>query len=411
MGLEVYSEMSRERPATSVATNLSPTDRAFLGRIVDNVDFAFQPIVNIHTGASYGFEALLRGHVEAGFSSIQALFDEAYRRHMLHRVDVVIKEKVIAKFVRLCERLDKPKGDIRLFLNLDNRLLNSADYQPGVTPGILLRHGFPPSALCLEISERHENAMAREASNLLAAYQREAYKLAIDDFGAGYSGLQLLYQYKPNFLKIDRFFISGIDADQKKKLLVATTTELAHVLGIQVVAEGIETERELLACREAGCDYLQGYFIARPSQSLKELKAVYKGVLKLNIKERRRKDPDKRLIKDRLAHIPALSNTRRMHDVFEFFRHNNQQSYLPVVDENNEPLGIVRETDLKEFIYSPFGRDLMSNKGYGKELRDFVGPCPIAEESADLDSLLRVSRWTTPLRGFSLSRTGNIKVY
>ena len=251
-------------PATP--TGLTPTDQVFIQRILRNVDFAFQPIVNIHTGASYGFEALLRGHVEAGFVSIQSLFDEAYRRQALHRVDMILKEKAVAKFVKLCKRLGKSVSEVRLFFNLDNRLLDSADYQPGATPGILDRYQMPPSALCLEISERHENAMAREASNLLAAYQREAYKLAIDDFGAGYSGLQLLYQYKPNFLKIDRFFISGIDSDHKKKLLVATTTELAHVLGIQVVAEGIETERELLACREAGCDYLQGYFIARPSQ-------------------------------------------------------------------------------------------------------------------------------------------------
>ncbi|MCW9032856.1 MAG: GGDEF domain-containing protein [Rhodospirillales bacterium] len=368
--------------------SLKPGDQVFVDRLITHIDFAFQPIVNIHSGASYGFEALLRGHVEVGLPSIQAMFDFAYQRNILHRVDLELKEKAISKFVEATKALGKKPGELKLFFNLDNRILDSADYQPGATPGILQRHGLPTSALCLEISERHENAMAQEASNLLAAYQREAYKLAIDDFGAGYSGLQLLYQYKPEFLKIDRFFISGIDADPKKKLMVATTTEMAHILGIQVVAEGIETEKELLACREAGCDYLQGYFIAKPSQEISKLKALYKHALKSNLKERRRKDPDKRLICERLGPIPTLPISTNMHDVFEAFRQHNAQSYFPVVDEENEPLGIVREKDLKEFIYSPFGRDLMSNRGYSKELRDFISACPIAEETADLNSLL-----------------------
>lgn len=367
---------------------LKLADDDFISRIIRSVDFAFQPIVNIHSGVCYGFEALLRGHLEAGLQSIQALFDSAFERDILHRIDQILKEKAVNKFVKATKALGRNPGELKLFFNLDNRILDSADYQRGVTLGILKRYGLPPSALCLEISERYENAMAREASNILEAYQREAYKLAIDDFGAGYSGLQLLYQYKPEFIKIDRFFISGIDADPKKKLVVATTTEMAHVLGIQVVAEGIETKKELLACREVGCDYLQGYYIAKPIQKIKNLKTTYKNVLKLNIKDRRRKDPDKQLVHQRLATVPTLASTSSMHDVFETFRLHSSQSYFPVVDEENEPVGIVREKDLKEFIYSPFGRDLMSNRGYGKKLRDFISACPIAEETAQLDNLL-----------------------
>lgn len=379
-----------QNPRQEIVKSLSARDRRFINQIAQNIEFAFQPIVNVHTGAAYGFEALLRGHVEAGFPSIQALFDQAYQRHVLHRVDILMKDMVVEKFVRLTKSLGKNVGELKLFFNLDNRILDSTDYKSGGTQRILAKHGLPPSALCLEISERHENAMAREASNLLEAYQREAYKLAIDDFGAGYSGLQLLYQYKPEFLKIDRFFISGINKDPKKKLLVATTTELAHVLGIQVVAEGIETEKELLACREVGCDYLQGFVVAKPTRKISNLKAIYKQVLKLSMKDRRRKDPDKKMVNDHLIDIPTLPLTASMNTVLEAFRTHNSSTYFPVVDEGNEPQGLIRENDLKELVYSPFGRDLMSNRGSGKELRDFLSACPIAEETTELDNLLTI---------------------
>ncbi|MEM1398133.1 MAG: EAL domain-containing protein, partial [Pseudomonadota bacterium] len=90
------------------------------------------------------------------------------------------------------------------------------------------------------------------------------FEFAVDDFGQGYSQLKSLYDYEPDILKIDRFFVKDIAHDTKKQLFVRTVVELAHAMGMLVVGEGIETQQELVACRKIGCDLLQGFYIARP---------------------------------------------------------------------------------------------------------------------------------------------------
>src|ERR1035437_1973453 len=94
------------------------------------------------------------------------------------------------------------------------------------------------NSVCFEISERHELIFCQETASAFNAYKRQAYKIAIDDFGTGFSGLSLLYHSEPDFIKIDRFFIAEIENNPKKRLFVSDVIKLAHVLGIQVIAEG-----------------------------------------------------------------------------------------------------------------------------------------------------------------------------
>ena len=147
--------------------------------------------------------------------------------------------------------------------NLDNRILDSRDYRIGGTQALLNGLGVRPGRVCFEISERHK-INTDSATETLSVYRRQGYRLAIDDFGAGYAGLALLYDQQPDILKIDRFFISDIPRDEKKRLFVTAMVELAHALDIQVIAEGVETTEELAACRSVGCDLAQGWHIGMP---------------------------------------------------------------------------------------------------------------------------------------------------
>ncbi|MGB5964668.1 MAG: EAL domain-containing protein [Sulfurimonadaceae bacterium] len=99
--------------------------------------------------------------------------------------------------------------------------------------------------------------------------------MLIDDFGVGFSGFKLLYEFTPDVIKIDRFFLSGICKDQKKRIIVENIIQLAKRLGVKIFAEGIERQSELDVCIDIGCEFVQGYFIQRPSCYLNDIRTAY----------------------------------------------------------------------------------------------------------------------------------------
>jgi EAL domain-containing protein (putative c-di-GMP-specific phosphodiesterase class I) len=235
---------------------------------IEQLDFAFQPIVDINTKEVYAVEALLRNVDRLGYSSIHHFFDTAYSHGLLYAVDLLLREKAIKKFAQLAN-----SAAIKLFYNLDNRLLEMKDYASGNTEAILEAFNVDKSALCFEISERHEvTKECDEILHLLEHYKREGFCLAIDDFGVGFSGFKLLYEFTPDVIKIDRFFLEGICKDIKKHIIVENIIRLAKELGVKIIAEGIERQSELEVCRALGCQYVQGYLIQRPSCHLDDIR-------------------------------------------------------------------------------------------------------------------------------------------
>src|SRR5690606_39230947 len=195
----------------------------------------------------------------------------SFRIGILQQVEVLLRGRAMALFA------DLGLGPaIRLFLNIDNRVLQSDDHRPADTVAAARAAGLNPAQVSLEISERHQ--LNRDVSNtetLAQVYRRQSFRVAIDDFGTGFAGLKLLYQQQPDYIKVDRFFISGIERDRIKRLLVSQIVGLAQTLGITVIAEGVETERELLTCKEMGCNLIQGYFIEKPLLNGGDLRGVY----------------------------------------------------------------------------------------------------------------------------------------
>ncbi len=358
-------------------------DALFLAHVETEIDYAFQPIVNIHTGVVFGFEALMRGHDRFGFDNIPMFFEYAFARGILHRLDLILREIAVAKFMRLA-----PEGSPYLFFNIDPRLLESGDYEAGRGLPILARHKLSPTRVCLELTEDEKVVHNSGTLGILRKYRSQGYRLAIDDFGAGYSGLRHLYESQPDFVKIDRFFISGMASDHKRKLFVSNIVNLAHVLGLQVVAEGVEDESELRACREIGCDLVQGYFVGRPQRDLSELKPRYDSVALSNRNNRREQSADFKLVMEQIERPTPITADTPMPSVFERFRRDPQRTFFPVIDRENRPVGLILERDIKDYIYSPYGRDLISNRAIGKGLRYFVSKAPIVDIRTEAERIL-----------------------
>lgn len=352
--------------------------------IVATLDMAFQPIVNIHTGTCYGYEGLLRNYEAAGFASIQDFFDTCHALDVLADIEMMLREKAVKKFIQL-EHCRQTK----LFLNIDNRALGHSRELSDRTRVMLEQYGIDESQVAFEVSERHPLGQPAEAAAMFQYYKRNSFRLAIDDFGTGFSGLQLLYFVEPDFLKIDRFFISDIASDSRKKLFLSQIVNIAHLLGVVVLAEGVETEREYYICKDIGCDLLQGYLVQRPTRDMGELKSHYKDVEDLAKHERRVTVSDQKLIGDQIDSVDPIGLGCRMEDVFERFRADKSLTFFPVVDEACEPVGIVREKELKDYTYSLYGKALISNKAYGRKLKDFVVRCPMADINTKAENILQ----------------------
>lgn len=349
---------------------------------METLDYALQPIISLQTGRCLGMEALLRHFRTAECHSVSTLFDLACKNNRLPELELNLRQKAVAKFAAC----GFPTG-MQLFLNLDPRLLTFPGFGKTETAGILRRHDLQPASVCFDLSEQHLPG-ASEALHVLAGCRQQGYALAIDDFGIGAAGIKLLFDLAPEYLKIDRCYISGIDTDAHKRLFVAQMVSLAHALGIQVIAEGIETKLELTVCKEVGCDMGQGYVIAPPTLRPTDLSLESLGQKILAPLRHRNARSDRRFIDDHMDVLPTLPADGDMQLLFNLFREHKQLTFCPVVDAQNRPLGILREKDLKEYTYSLYGRDLITNRAFGKRPRDFIVSCPRADINAEAESIL-----------------------
>ncbi|MCA1366585.1 GGDEF domain-containing protein [Bradyrhizobium sp. BRP14] len=348
------------------------------------IENAFQPIVEATTGAVFGYESLVRGFERLGFASPLELLDKAEGAGQLLALEHLINSRAVAAFATL------PDFSARtLFLNFDSRLVGGEGDIVERLVNHLKRSNIAPSSICFELSERFDSGKMPDFSALVRQLRLAGFKLAIDDFGAGFNGLKLLCDQPVDYVKIDRHFIAGIDKDPRKRHLVRHTVNMVHVLGTRVIAEGVETEAEFLVCRDLGCDLMQGYFVARPTTHLTELQPVYPHLEPLG-GTRPSSTLDSILIRKEIEQLPAVQESDDLDSAFDLFRRNPRQAFFPVLNANGEPRGILHEYHVKEMIYHPFGRDLLKNRIYQRRISHFVTAAPIADLDTPADEMLKI---------------------
>jgi EAL domain-containing protein (putative c-di-GMP-specific phosphodiesterase class I)/GGDEF domain-containing protein len=354
-------------------------------RYLEVLDIAFQPIVDIHSGTIYGVEALLRGTDILGFESIHAFFDSLFEDKVLYTFDVRLREKVIKKFCMIPEY-----ENLKLFYNLDNRLLEMANFSKGNTSKILRRYKLDHKAIVFELSERNEIGDMAHFTKLMQHYDHEGFSVAIDDFGVGQSGYKLLYHCTPDIIKIDRFFLTDIDKDSKKKLLVRHIVQLATLMGCRVIAEGVETERELLVCKEVGCHLVQGYFVQRPTLQCNQILQKYTQVSGEFLVDKRAKS-DQNIILKRLEPLKPVVIGESMESLLDLLKKEDEMFMVPVVDAQHQPMGIIHEHRLKSVIYSPYGRSLIQNKSSNLSiLETYIEPIPVVDLTMPLETMVEL---------------------
>ncbi|RZV19527.1 GGDEF domain-containing protein [Aliarcobacter butzleri] len=352
--------------------------------IIEKLDYAFQPIIYSHSGKIYAVEALLRNVNEIpGLMSIDDLFDLAFNDDYLYELDLQLREKAISKFSKI------KQSNLKLFYNLDNRIIYNKNYSQGNTAKILKKYNLNKDSICFELSEKGTAIEQNALSTMLQRYKESGYKIAIDDFGIGVSGLKLLYFSEAHIIKLDRFFITNIDQDSKKKLFCSSIIEMAHIMGMQVIAEGIETAKEFYTCKDIGADFIQGYLVQKPTTNIDKIEKIYKNIYSL-ISEDKRASQKNFIDEKFIENILSLNVNTSLYDLFLHFKENTKSHFVPITDEFGNFLGIIYESDIKKISYSQYGLSLAQNRTFSSTLLKYIKPALSVEISWGIDKILEI---------------------
>lgn len=251
-------------------------DRALLAQEVraglDNGWFVpfLQPIVDLRTGATRGFETLVRlDHPKMGLLPPGRFIPVAEEIGLMGDISQLMLRRAVALLGDLAGRGSPARG-LFLSVNLDAARILQPSFVPELAD-LLVSHGVPPANLKLEVVESSVIGNFAAAARQIARLRDLGVRIALDDFGTGYSSLEYLNQLSFDLIKIDKTFMDGIAQDSRKQSMVRMMCVLADLLGAQVCVEGVETADQADIARAMNVQLAQGYLFARPAPAAEAL--------------------------------------------------------------------------------------------------------------------------------------------
>lgn len=222
-----------------------------------NTTAAFQPIVDVTTGTITGYEALTRPGPGHPFDNPGQLFDWAEKHNVLWETEEVTRG------VSFAAATSWTPG-VQLFINNSPKVFADPRFADTLINDVRQTPGLTPGRVVLEITERSEQQYVEGLEAQLHRLREAGFQIAIDDVGAGTSGLNRIMALRPDWLKIDRELVGGIDHDRVKQNLMRFFVHFARLSGVKLIAEGIERREELVALMGLGVTYAQGFYLGRP---------------------------------------------------------------------------------------------------------------------------------------------------
>jgi EAL domain-containing protein (putative c-di-GMP-specific phosphodiesterase class I) len=230
----------------------------------EDVRTFFQPIVDLNTRTTLGFEGLTRGPAATDYEHPYMLFDVATESDLLFELDWLCRRTALSSASSL-------KPGHKLFVNLLPTTIRDPEFQGERMLSFLAECGLTPSRIVLEITERLAIENYDPFLEAMKTFTDQGFSIAIDDMGAGYSGLEKIVRLNPRYLKFDLMMVRDIDTSFVKREMLKAIHTLASNVGADVIAEGIERPEELETLLELGIPYGQGFLFARPHPQLIEV--------------------------------------------------------------------------------------------------------------------------------------------
>ncbi|MPM07242.1 putative cyclic di-GMP phosphodiesterase PdeB [bioreactor metagenome] len=255
-----------------------------LDYVIDNkkIKTVFQPIICLRNGSVYGHEALSRITCESEIKNPDMLFNAAIKYNCLWQLELLCRTKALeAAFIFMIPPYSK-----KLFINVNPSIMHDETFKRGFTKDFLRQYNIDPKGIIFEITEKNVITDISSFKSTISYYKNQDYSIAIDDAGSGYSGLNLISDVNPHFIKLDMNLIRGINKDRLKYSLVKGMVEFSKVSNISIIAEGIETYDELETIINLGVQYGQGYYFQRPEENIRDIdESVLKSIIEINSKK------------------------------------------------------------------------------------------------------------------------------
>ena len=358
----------RDSRALSVVLPANRTAKAILVEFLEKRLFTshFQPIVNLAKGEVFAYEALCRTVGVNPFGNVEEIFHQAKLCGMMLEMDMRCRENGIINSAAQ----GLPERDCLLFLNICPTSLLHPDHSFGATGLLARQHGFNKHDIVLEITEHDAVANYQLFKKAVDHYRNEGFRIAIDDFGAGYGGLKMLSVLEPDFVKIDRHFFRDQQKSSINYTLIDAIATACHRIGIDVIAEGIESEQDLRVCREIGIDLIQGFLIARPAADLFNIEQSSVPVQQALRQSGTRLFDEVICVGDIATHVRPLSSTDRTLDVLDRFNEDPAIQCLPVLRKGQLCGLINRHRFMENHMVGRFGYGLSLN--YYKKVEDIL---------------------------------------
>jgi EAL domain-containing protein (putative c-di-GMP-specific phosphodiesterase class I)/GGDEF domain-containing protein len=336
--------------------------RDALDYIIDNkqIKTVFQPIISLKDGSLLGHEALSRITCDSGIKNPEMLFSAAGEYNRLWDLELLCRTKALETAYKFMI----PPYSKMLFINVNPNTMHDEKFKKGFTKEFLYQFQMQPQNLIFEITERNVILDMGGFLSTIDHYRSQDYKIAIDDAGAGYSGLNLISDIHPNYIKLDMKLIRGINSDNLKLALVKGMVELSKESQINLIAEGIETYEELETLIGLGVQYGQGFFIQKPLEEVFDISdEIIREILELNQKNSQSllDNITNMSIKNLCTYTGIVSPKVTAEYVYYIFKQNPSFFGLCVV-ENEKPLGIITYEKLALKMSGHFGYSLYQNK-------------------------------------------------
>ena len=344
-------------------------------KIIETLDFAFQPIIDINTKEIYGVEVLLRNYEEVGFDAISIVFDRAYEENILFDLDLLLIQKAIEKFKEI-----PFYREIKFFYNLDNRVLTMENFSISQLEQLLNKNSISKESINFELNEKKYNNNIANLTNMLEIYSERDFQIATDNFSTIFSNVYKLFETKINVFKISSFFIRGINNDKKKEKFVKGMIDIMHSLGVKVIAQSVETVEEFGIIKKLGCSMIQGYYLAYPTTDINKIKEKYEIESYIN------KDfkINHEIVEKNIEENIFVYETESIEGILKILKKNKGLQFITVLNTAEKPIGIIRESEIKNYLLSPFGQELLKKK----ELKELYQNIKVYDTNIEMSKIM-----------------------
>lgn len=328
----------------------------------------YQPVVAITHQRIIGYEALIRGPSDSPLHSPFNLFETAIRHGLQSELEALCREISLARFAQ-----QGIPG--KIFINVSPSVLLENGCKSNQTLHYAQQAGLKPEQVIIELTEHQPTDDYQVMREAVGHYRNMGFEIALDDLGAGYSGLRLWSELHPDYVKIDKHFVQGLHSDTIKLNFVRSIQNMAATMQCKVIAEGIETEEELQAISKIGISLAQGFYFARPqAQPLHALnqtlfsKALPTAERPFNLRSKG--------VDEIARHIIPVPPDTAIAKVLEIFQRDGDLSIQPIVDDGWVIGLIYREKFLSRLFSSRYGIEL-----HGRQpIKTFIEDAPFCAD-------------------------------